>query len=104
MKFSIQALYDWYRQGIRNPKTRLWFIAGTLLYLVSPLDFLPDIFPIVGQLDDVALLGLLATEVTTLILDSYRNRRPERSVDVQTPTADAVDVDAVPVDAVTMDR
>ena len=26
-----------------------------LLYLVSPLDALPDVFPVIGQLDDLAL-------------------------------------------------
>jgi uncharacterized membrane protein YkvA (DUF1232 family) len=34
-------------------------LAG--LYLVSPVDFVPDIFPIVGQLDDLGVM-LLALE------------------------------------------
>ncbi len=101
MKFSIQSIYNWYRQGIRNPKTRLWFIAGTLAYLISPADLLPDVFPVVGQIDDVLLLGLLATELTTLFLDYYRNRRPERTVaETSEPSTSpaAVDIDAVTVE------
>jgi uncharacterized membrane protein YkvA (DUF1232 family) len=33
---------------------------ATLAYVLSPLDFVPDIFPIVGQLDDlgIVILGL----------------------------------------------
>ncbi len=34
--------------------------VGALVYTVWPLDFVPDIFPVLGQLDDltVILLGL----------------------------------------------
>ena len=37
-----------------------WFakaiIIFSILYGVSPLDFVPDFFPAVGQLDDIALI------------------------------------------------
>jgi uncharacterized membrane protein YkvA (DUF1232 family) len=28
-----------------------------VLYVLSPLDFLPDVFPVLGQLDDLAMLA-----------------------------------------------
>lgn len=31
---------------------------GAALYLLSPLDFVPDVLPLIGQLDDVGLLLL----------------------------------------------
>jgi len=46
-----------------------WLIAGTVLsalqlvYLVSPVDLIPDIFPIIGWLDDG--LGLLTAATVT---------------------------------------
>lgn len=41
-----------------NPWLKLVPIAG-VLYLFSPLDIIPDIaFPVIGQLDDVAILWL----------------------------------------------
>ncbi len=41
-----------------NPWLKLVPIAG-ILYLFSPLDVIPDIaFPVIGQLDDVAILWL----------------------------------------------
>ena len=36
-------------------------IAG-VVYVLSPLDFVPDIFPIVGQMDDLAII-MMAVEV-----------------------------------------
>src|SRR5258706_15546428 len=30
----------------------------TLVYIVSPIDLLPDVIPIIGEMDDVALLGV----------------------------------------------
>lgn len=41
-----------------NPWLKLIPIAG-VLYLISPLDIIPDIvFPVIGELDDIAILWL----------------------------------------------
>ena len=103
MKFSIQSLYSWYRNVLRNPKYRWWVILGTLVYLVSPFDILPDFIPIVGEVDDVFLLTLLVTEVSGLVIEGWKTRKgnldteaPNTSND-STSTADTVDVDAVSV-------
>ena len=32
-------------------------IVGTLLYVLSPIDFIPDFMPVVGYLDDAAMLA-----------------------------------------------
>lgn len=44
----------------RVPRRSKLILAGTLLYLVSPIDVIPDFVPGLGQLDDivVALLAL----------------------------------------------
>ncbi len=47
---------------MRDPRVPFWLKAGTLAsaaFIVSPLDLLGDI-PVVGVLDDVALMSLLA--------------------------------------------
>lgn len=106
MKFSIQSLYNWYRDLLRNPKYRWWVIVGTLLYFVSPFDIVPDFLPIVGELDDVFLLTLLVTEVSGLMIEGFKERKG--NVDAQaaktdsttadsTSTANTIDVDAVSV-------
>jgi uncharacterized membrane protein YkvA (DUF1232 family) len=50
---------------LREPRVPLVTRAVPVLaalYLISPLDFIPDIFPIIGQLDDLGVL-LLAMEL-----------------------------------------
>lgn len=101
MNFSIQAVYNWYRSLLRNPKYRWWVILGTALYFVSPIDLLPDVFPIVGELDDVFLLTLLVSEVSQLLIEGVKARKGQadtnapNGADNSNTAATTVDVDAV---------
>ncbi len=103
MNFSIQSLYTWYRNVLRNPKYRWWVILGTIAYLLSPIDIAPDFIPVVGQIDDLLLLTLLVSEVSGLVIDGWKSKKGnvETSVNESTPrdnTRDnTVDVDAVSV-------
>ena len=40
------------------PKGTVAAIIGTLLYVLSPADLIPDVIPVVGYLDDAAVLAL----------------------------------------------
>jgi uncharacterized membrane protein YkvA (DUF1232 family) len=103
MNFSIQSLYNWYRNLLRNPKYRWWVILGTALYFVSPFDIAPDFLPIVGQLDDVFILTLLVSEVSQMLIEGVKARKgnsdPTTATTAKTPDTGAttVDVDAVSV-------
>jgi uncharacterized membrane protein YkvA (DUF1232 family) len=49
---------------VRDPRVASWKKLSGLLavvYIVSPIDFVPDVFPIVGWLDDLGVLGAFAT-------------------------------------------
>ncbi len=44
---------------LRDPRVPLWTKAvalGVALYILSPLDLIPDFIPVLGELDDVAVL------------------------------------------------
>ncbi|NMG10802.1 YkvA family protein [Brasilonema sp. UFV-L1] len=109
MKFSIQSLYTWYRNLLRNPKYRWWIILGTLVYFVSPIDIAPDFLPIVGEVDDIMLLTLLVTEVSGLLIEGYKARKGNVDTTVTDTTSSSattegsasktstIDVDAVSV-------
>lgn len=75
MKFPVQVLYEGYRKLIRHPKYRWLVIAGSLVYLVSPIDISPDVVPIVGWIDDGVVMTLLLTEVSSLLLDRVKTKK-----------------------------
>ena len=38
-------------------------IVVLLLYIVSPIDLIPDFIPVIGQLDDLVVVGLLSKQI-----------------------------------------
>jgi uncharacterized membrane protein YkvA (DUF1232 family) len=47
--------------AVRHPQAPLWLklgTAGIVLYLVSPIDVIPDFIPLFGLVDDVVLVPL----------------------------------------------
>lgn len=99
MNISVQPIYDWYRSILRNPKYRWWIILGSLIYLLSPVDIAPDVLPIIGQIDDVAILSLLVAEVSQLFIErikSTKKKYVEEDSDLDYTTS-VVDVDSASV-------
>ncbi|MEO0756616.1 MAG: YkvA family protein [Cyanobacteria bacterium J06648_16] len=93
-----KALHDGYRKLLRHSKYRWIVVLGTLLYLVSPLDISPDVFPIIGWIDDGLIATLLVTEVSQLVTEQLKSQRSRKETSNQTvETAAVVDVEAVPV-------
>ncbi|MEL6580745.1 MAG: YkvA family protein [Cyanobacteria bacterium J06621_12] len=99
MNFSLSSLYDWYHDAIRHPKYRWWVMLGTVIYLISPIDIAPDFIPILGQIDDVMLAGLLFTELSQMMIAKLQtrqeNKAPVQDIDLENPASETVvDVDA----------
>ena len=63
LKVVYTALLLFY--AFKRPETPFWaksIITGVLSYLISPIDFIPDLTPVLGYTDDMAMLGFgLAT-------------------------------------------
>ncbi|MCA1903666.1 MAG: DUF1232 domain-containing protein [Cyanobacteria bacterium KgW148] len=68
-----------------------WLLAlAVLVYIVSPLDFLPDIFPFLGQIDDFVILTFLISNLLQNLpkLFSSPKQEPEvvKTIDVDATT------------------
>lgn len=60
IKTSFALLKDWYMGNYtRIPFRMVASIAGAMLYLVSPLDVVPDWVPFGGLLDDALVLAAI---------------------------------------------
>ena len=60
------------KKGGYKPHFKNIIVPGlVLVYLISPIDFLPDFIPVIGVLDDIALLAfaipLLITEAEKFV-------------------------------------
>jgi uncharacterized membrane protein YkvA (DUF1232 family) len=96
MKFPLESVYSWYRNTLRNPQYRWWIVGGTLVYLLSPFDILPDFFPIIGEIDDIAIVTLLFAEISQIVVERLKQRQPKPNVSETTGTeTPTVEVDAV---------
>ncbi len=91
--------HTWYRNLIKHPKHRWWIIGGTLLYLLGPIDISPDVFPVLGWIDDGVVVTLLVTELSQLLITQLKTQKQKESVaDVnQSSTETVIDVNAVSV-------
>ena len=77
------------------PGTTIAAAVAVLLYFLSPIDLIPDFIPVVGLLDDVALLAWFSTTVKgeidkfheweltrpALVLDAGSTAQPSRTAD-----------------------
>ncbi|MCY7320309.1 MAG: DUF1232 domain-containing protein [Phormidesmis sp. CAN_BIN36] len=90
--------YDWYRNLIRDSKYRWVIIVGTLLYLISPIDLLPDFIPLIGQIDDGIIVTLLVAELSGLLLDRVKaQKNKDVTAETTVASAETVDVNATSV-------
>ncbi|WP_421654681.1 YkvA family protein [Leptothermofonsia sp. ETS-13] len=101
----VESIYNWYRSVIRNPKYRWWIIAGTLVYLLSPIDIAPDFLPIIGWIDDGIIASLLVAELSQFLLERLKagkGNTPDQGIYSANASAtsnpDIVDVNAIKMD------
>lgn len=69
--FSL--LRDWYQDRYKDVPWRVISSIGAgLLYVLSPIDLIPDFIPVIGYLDDAAVIAALLKYVR-IDLEEYRN-------------------------------
>jgi uncharacterized membrane protein YkvA (DUF1232 family) len=77
IKLYFQMLGDVFTGKYKKvPVGTIAAIVGTLLYVLSPIDLIPDFIPVVGYLDDAAMLAL-CFNFTKFDVEEYKNNKKE---------------------------
>lgn len=63
-------------KDVRVPTAEKALFVAAIVYVISPLDFIPDVFPFIGQVDDIyvvalVLLRLLNKTEDTVVRDHW---------------------------------
>ncbi|MEA5448432.1 YkvA family protein [Leptolyngbya sp. CCNP1308] len=82
-----------YNGLLKHPKYRWVVMGASLIYLVSPIDFSPDLIPIVGWIDDGVVATLLATGITQVLLDRRQTLKDQKTL-AKNPNAAALPADS----------
>lgn len=78
--------------ALQNPQSPAWLklgVAGGLLYLLMPIDLIPDVIPVLGQIDDLVVLTLLLRWMLKMLPPAVRAEAQRRA---QPPQTGAVDL------------
>jgi len=68
----------------RVPVAEKVFVIGAIIYFLSPLDFLPDMIPFVGQVDDLYLISLTILRLLNRTNDSILREHWDGGGDIAT--------------------
>ena len=67
----FSMLLDSFKGKYRLPKKTVFVLTFAFLYLISPVDIAPDIFPLIGFADDIAVFAFAASLIKG-DLENYR--------------------------------
>ena len=71
--------------ALRHPEAPLWLklgSAGLVIYLISPIDLVPDVVPVLGLVDDLVLIPLALRWMLNRLPSHLRGPEANASGDV----------------------
>lgn len=63
-KLLVSMCKDTMAGRYKMNKWNMSVVVGTILYVVSPLDAVPDVLPVLGWLDDVTIVGYAISKLS----------------------------------------
>ncbi len=64
-----------------SPGWLKWGVAGVFLYLISPIDLIPDFVPVIGLMDDIVLVPLAIRCLLNKLPQRVRDDIDKKTVD-----------------------
>ncbi len=102
-ELSSQATTLWANRGQLSGKQVLYLTAG-LLYFISPVDAVTDLIPLLGYIDDVAVLGWILSQILPTV-DQLKNKANEvKDATISQATDELVDKGRVALNEVVDQR
>jgi uncharacterized membrane protein YkvA (DUF1232 family) len=76
----VRMMRAWIKGDYQNISTKsIIAVVAALLYFVNPLDLIPDFIPIIGQIDDMLILGYLI-KILNKEIEKFMAWEQERAV------------------------
>lgn len=72
-------LYYYLIKNDQTPKLAKALIGGLVIYILAPLDIVPDTIPLLGLADDIALIPLLGMLISNLVPTNIWNDSIEKT-------------------------
>lgn len=63
----LSMVKDAFKGKFKVPKKQLLMIAAAIGYVFMPIDAVPDIVPVVGYLDDIAIVGIVIKSIGDIL-------------------------------------
>ncbi len=70
-KLLISMIRDTFSGKYKMNKWNMSIIIGTIIYVVSPIDAVPDLVPVLGWLDDASIVGFAIAKLADEV-DRYK--------------------------------
>ncbi|MEB3268047.1 MAG: DUF1232 domain-containing protein [Leptolyngbya sp.] len=102
MGWPGRFLVEGYRRLLLHPRYGIWVLVASLAYILSPIDLSPDLLPLLGQIDDVALIVLMVSALTQWLSQRFTPEEPMSEAGGEDPSSAAqqtIDVTATTVAA-----
>jgi uncharacterized membrane protein YkvA (DUF1232 family) len=81
IKLLFSLVKDYAQDSYREiPWTTIAAVVGSLLYIFSPIDLIPDFIPLAGLADDAAVLGLCLAGIAA-DLKKYEKWKTKKEVE-----------------------
>lgn len=57
-ELMYEVIVSWYKREYQAPWQMIGAVTAALLYVLNPVDFVPDFIPVIGLIDDAFIIAL----------------------------------------------